>query len=131
MGFTGVGGIVGQFAIQCALSVGKLYSLEALSGDISTIGAGEVLGTFAFSGILWAIGAKSAAKNFKRIGQIEASFIKYAKRDISRYGDPIIETIAKRGKKYINVFVLDTAKEEALSEAVSLIFGIPSYYLVK
>ena len=128
---TGIGGVVGQFAIQGALSVGELYSLGAVSGDVSSIGVGEVLGTFALSGVLGAIGAKGAAKEFKRVGQIEASFIKYAKRDITRYGDPIIQTIAERGNKYIKKFIFPTVREEAIANMVSLIPDIASFYFVK
>lgn len=65
------------------------------------------------------IGAKGAAKGFKRIGQIEKSFVKYAKRDISRYGKSIIKTISKRGAKYINQFILPTFKNSLITGGIS------------
>lgn len=73
------------------------------------------------------IGAKGAAKGFKRIGQIEKSFVKYAKRDITKYGKSIINTFGKRGSKYISEFILPTVKDEVFSKTSSLIMDT-SYY---
>ena len=73
------------------------------------------------------IGAKGAAKGFKRIGQIESAFLKYAKRDITKYGKSIINTFGKRGSKYISEFILPTVKDEVFSKTSSLIMDT-SYY---
>ena len=93
LSFTGIGGVVGQFVIQGALAVGEMYSIAALKGDVSSIGFGQVVATFLFAGTLGAIGSKGAGTEFKRIGQIESSFIKYTMRDVQRYGQPIISTV--------------------------------------
>ena len=119
LGVTGIGGVAGQFAIQGILGVGETYSLAALGGTAGSIGIGEILGTFVLSGTLGTYGAKGAAKGFKRIGQIEKSFVKYAKRDISRYGKSIIKTISKRGAKYINQFILPTFKNSLITGGIS------------
>lgn len=111
--------MAGQFAIQGAFGVAETYSCAALNGTVSSISFGEVVGTFVFSGVLGTIGAKGAAKGFKRIGQIEKSFVKYAKRDISRYGKSIIKTISKRGAKYINQFILPTFKNSLITGGIS------------
>ena len=84
LSFTGIGGIAGQFILQGALGVGELYSIAALNGTADSVGVEEVVATFLFSGAIGVIGAGSAAKEFKRIGQIEASFIKYFKRDVEK-----------------------------------------------
>ena len=128
LAFTGVGGIAGQFVIQGALGVGETYSLAALNGTVSSIGMGEVLGTFVLSGTLGAIGAKGATKEFKRIGQIEASLIKYVKRDVKRYGASLIKTVAKRGVKYAREFLLPTLTSTAVSNGIISFIGVSSYW---
>ena len=128
LAFTGIGGVLGQFAIQGLLGVGETYSIAALNNTISSLTTEEIFFTFLFSGALGAIGAKGAAKEFNRVGQIEASFIKYTKRDISRYGSPIIATILKRGAKYINEFIKPTLKSAAISGGISAISSVVSYY---
>ena len=129
LAFTGVGGIVGQFAMQGALGVAETYSIAALNGTSSSIGVGEVVGAFLFSGTLGAIGAKGAANEFKRIGQIEASFVKYAKRDISKYGMSIIKTVSKRGSKYIHEFLLPTFNSAIVTTGISSFFDVSSYWV--
>lgn len=128
LSFTGIGGILGQFAIQGLLGVGEMYSIAALNGTVSSITFEEVMATFLFSGALGAIDAGGAAKEFKRVGQIEASFIKYAKRDIGKYGASIVKTILKRGAKYIKEFIKPTLKSAAISGAVSTTVNIISHY---
>lgn len=128
LAFTGIGGVFGQFAIQGLLGVGETYSIAALNNTISSLTTEEIFFTFLFSGTLGAIGAKGAAKEFNRIGQIEASFIKYTKRDISRYGSPIVETILKRGAKYIKEFIQPTLKSSAVSGGISAISNVASHY---
>ena len=113
--------------MQGALGVGETYSLAALNGTVSSIGVGDVIGTFVLSGTLGAIGAKGGAATFKRAGQIEASFIKYATRDISRYGASIIEALGKYGGKYLNEFIIPTVKSALTTESILLGAGV-SYY---
>ena len=108
---TGIGGTIVQFLMQGALGVGETYSLAALNGTVSSIGVGDVIGTFVLSGTFGMIGAKQAAAGFGRIGQIESSFIKYAKRDISRYGASIIEALGKYGGKYLNEVYYTNSKK--------------------
>ena len=128
LSFTGIGGIAGQFAIQGALGVAETYSIAALNGTVSSIGFGEVLGTFVLSGTLGAIGAKGAAKEFKRIGQIEASLIKYVKRDVKRYGASLIKTVAKRGGKYAWEFLLPTLSSVAVTSGIISFIDVSFYW---
>ena len=109
------------------VKLGETYSLAALNGTVSSIGVGDVIGTFVLSGTFGTIGAKQAAAGFGRIGQIESSFIKYAKRDISRYGTSIIKTISQRGSKYWDDFILPTLTNETLAKAFASFIDI-SYY---
>lgn len=111
--------MAGQFAIQGVFGVAETYSCAALNGTVSSISFGEVVGTFVFSGVLDTIGAKGAVKGFKRIGQIESAFLKYAKRDITKYGKSIINTFGKRGAKYINQFILPTFKNSLITGGIS------------
>ena len=109
------------------VKLGETYSLAALSGTVSSIGVGDVIGAFVLSGTLGMVGAKQAAAGFGRIGQIESSFIKYAKRDISRYGASIIEALGKYGGKYLNEFIIPTVKSALTTESILLGAGV-SYY---
>ncbi len=50
------------------------------------------------------------------------------KTDISRYGSPIVETILKRGAKYIKEFIQPTLKSSAVSGGISAISNVVSHY---
>ena len=84
LSFTGIGGIVGQFFIQGVLAVGEMYSIAALHGEAGDINPNQVFFTFLFAGAVGAVGSIGAAKEFKRIGQIEKNVIKYTMRDVNR-----------------------------------------------
>ena len=131
LSFTGVGGIVGQFLIQGALGVGELYSIAALNDTVDSVGIEEVVATFLFAGGMGTIGAKGAAKEFKRIGQIEASFIKYFIRDINRYAKPMLSTFMKRGSKYLKAFVVPTVKQSLVSGGINTVTNIFDYWMQK
>lgn len=131
LSFTGVGGIVGQFLIQGALGVGELYSIAALNDNVDSVGIEEVVATFLFAGGMGTIGAKGAAKEFKRIGQIEASFIKYFIRDINRYAKPMLSTFMKRGSKYLKAFVVPTVKQSLVSGGINTVTNIFDYWMQK
>ena len=131
LSFTGVGGVLGQFLIQGALGVGELYSISALNGTIDSVGIEAVVATFLFAGGVGSLGASSAAAQFKRIGQIESSFIKYTLRDIKRYAKPILSTIAKRGGKYFKAFIAPTMRQAAISGGVNTIANIFDYWMQK
>ena len=131
LSFTGIGGIAGQFFIQGILGVGELYSISALNGTIGSVGIEEIVATFLFSGGMGMIGAKGAAKEFKRVGQIEASFIKYAVRDIKRYTKPILSTFMTRGNKYLKVFVAPTIKQSLISGSINTVTNIFDYWMQK
>ena len=131
LSFTGVGGVLGQFLIQGALGVGELYSISALNGTIDSVGIEAVVATFLFAGGVGSLGASSAAAQFKRIGQIESSFIKYTLRDIKRYAKPILSTIAKRGGKYFKAFIAPTMRQAAISGGVNTVANIFDYWMQK
>ena len=131
LSFTGVGGVLGQFLIQGALGVGELYSISALNGTIDSVGIEAVVATFLFAGGVGSLGTGSAAAQFKRIGQIESSFIKYTLRDIKRYAKPILSTIVKRGGKYFKAFIAPTMRQAAISGGVNTIANIFDYWMQK
>lgn len=89
----------------------------------------EVVATFLFAGGMGTIGAKGAAKEFKRIGQIEASFIKYMVRDIKRYAKPMLSTFMKRGSKYLKAFVVPTIRQSVISTGVNTIVNILDFWM--
>jgi hypothetical protein len=128
---TGVLGTIGQFVIQGALGLGETYSIAALNGTVSSIGVEECIATFLFSGAIGAIGAKGANTEFKRACQIEGSFIKYTKRDVTRYGTSLVKTILSRGRKYIKDFIKPIVVNDFGSYGVSTVANIASYYLQK
>lgn len=131
LSFTGIGGVVGQFLIQGALGVGELYSLAALDGTASSIGIEEVISTFLFAGGIGAIGAGKAAQEFKRVGQMEASFLKYAGRDITKYRKPMLSTVLKRGKKYLKTFLIPTFRQSIISGGINTVVNIFDYWRQK
>lgn len=125
---TGLGGALGQFFIQGALSAGETISIAALDGQLNLSIMAPVVGSFLFGGMLGAISANGAAKEFKRILQIERSFIHLSVRDI-RKGLPFFGTILKRAKKYIKVFLIPTAKSGATTFGVTSTANILNYWL--
>ena len=129
LSFTGIGGVVGQFIIQGTLGVGELYSIAALNDTLDSIGIEEAVATFLFAGGLGAIGAGNAAKEFKRINQIEADFIKYTIRDIKKYAKPVFSTIFARGSKYFRSFVVPTVKASLVSTGINAMVGISTYWI--
>ncbi len=128
LSFTGVGGIVGQFFIQGALAVGEMYSIAALHGEVGDIDPNQVVFTFLFAGAVGAVGSIGAAKEFKRIGQIEKNVIKYTMRDVNRYGAPLVKTFLSRGAKYINQFVLPFTKHAFVSAGISAVANISIHW---
>lgn len=127
--FTGIGGVLGQFVIQGGLAVGEMYSIAALNNNVSSIGIEQVVATFLFSGALGAIGSNRAAKEFKRVAQVEADMIKYSARDILRNGKSIIEVLSKRGIKYSDVFLKPYVINTGISIGFSAMANIANYWI--
>lgn len=130
LSFAGVGGLAGQFVLQGGLAVAELYSIAAVEGDVSSIGAGEAIGTFIFAGLLGAF-TKPKAKWVKQVNDIGKAFTKYAMRDIQRYSAPVISTISRRGAKYMNVFVKKLFTDSFKENALNIGLEIGSFWLVK
>ena len=130
LSFTGIGGVVGQFVIQGALAVGEMYSIAGLNGTVSSIGFAEVAATFLFAGVLSAFGSKGAVAEFRRIGQIESSFIKYAIRDIKN-GMHVIGTLVKRGSKYLNKFLLPLVKQSFVTGGITGTANVMDFWIQK
>ena len=112
LSFIGIGGVLGQFAIQGALSVGESITTDLLEGntiDGDAIG-GYVL-DFLVGGALGAIGSKNKFKEFKRIGQIENSLTDLVARSFKKKGfKEAFKTLGKKSGKYIDVFLKDELK---------------------
>lgn len=112
LSFIGIGGVLGQFAIQGALSVGESIVTDLLEGN--TID-GDVIGgyvlDFLVGGALGAIGSKNKFKEFKRIGQIENSLTDLVARSFKKKGfKEAFKTLGKKSGKYIDVFLKDELK---------------------
>ena len=106
-----------------------MYSIAALNNNVSSIGIEQVVATFLFSGALGAIGSNRAAKEFKRVAQVEADMIKYSARDILRNGKSIIEVLSKRGIKYSDVFLKPYVINTGISIGFSAIANIANYWI--
>ena len=128
----GVGGIVGQFLIQGSLAVLETVSISALDGTLSQLSVGEVVTTFIFAGVLGSIGAKGAAREFKRVSQIEGSLIKVLTRDFIKGGfKGFKQTWIKKSPKYMNVFIKKFLSSTGISTAVSTGVTVISEWLKK
>lgn len=116
----GIGGVVGQFLIQGSLAVLETVSISALNGTLEQLTVDEIVTTFIFAGVLGSIGSKGAAREFKRISQIEGSLVKVLKRDFLKSGfEGLKKTWIKKSPKYIKVFIKPFLRSTGTSTAIS------------
>ena len=86
LSFIGIGGFAGQFLIQGSLAVMETISLAAVDGTLSQLRFDQLFWTFMFSGVIGGIGGRGAAKEFKRVSQMEKSLIDSLKRGYGKNG---------------------------------------------
>ena len=132
LSFIGIGGVLGQFAIQGALSVGESITTDLLEGntiDGDAIG-GYVL-DFLVGGALGAIGSKDSFKEFKRIGQIENSLTGLVGRSFKKKGfKEAFKTLGKKSGKYVDDFLKPTV-EENIRSLISIPIDVGLYWFNK
>ena len=128
----GVGGFVGQFLIQGVLGVTEIVALSAVDGSLSTLNVGDIITTFLFSGFMGSINAKGAAKEFKRINQVEQSLLKVLKREFGKGGfNGLKNAWANKAGKYLNIFIIPTLKSGGISLFINIFTNLGSYWIDK
>ena len=122
---TGIGGIWGQFFIQGTLSVGQTLLEAAIYGTWDELTIESIILEFTLSGALGMIGAKGAAREFKRVLQIEDSLMKVLKRDFAKNGlKGLVKTWKNKSSKYVTEFVKKTVKDEFFANVRSSLADI-------
>ena len=129
LSFIGIGGTVGQFFIQGSLSLGETMSLAAAGGSLSDMTVGEGVVSFIAGGLLGMIGANKAAKEFKRVSQIEGDLGKVLKRGFKNDGfSGLITTWKNKSAKYIKDFIKPTIKGDLIISAFNTMANICIYF---
>ena len=106
LSFVGIGGTIGQFAMQGVLSVGETVSTAALEGTLNSLSVEDIVFAFASGGISGSIGAKGAAKEFARVSDIENSLVKVLKREFNKTGvSGFIAAWSDKSRKYVTQFL--------------------------
>jgi len=132
LSFTGIRGIVGQFFIQGSLAVLETVSLSAVDGTLSQLTPDQLALTFVLAGALGSIGAKNAAKEFKRVSQIEKSLVKVLKRGFTKDGFAGLKKVwADKSVKYVKEFLKPLIRSSSISTAISTAVNISTYWMQK
>ena len=128
LSFIGIGGAVGQFFIQGSLSLGETVSLAAAGGSLSDMTVGQGVVSFISGGLLGMIGANKAAKEFKRISQIEGDLGKVLKRGFKKEGfSGLVTTWINKSAKYIKDFIKPTIRGDLIASGINTGMNICIY----
>ena len=132
LSFIGIGGFAGQFLIQGSLAVMETISLAAVDGTLSQLRFDQLFWTFMFSGVIGGIGGRGAAKEFKRVSQMEKSLIDSLKRGYGKNGISGLKQMwTNKSTKYVREFVKPLFRSSITSTTISTIINIASYWLQK
>ena len=120
LALTGVGGVIGQFFLQGALSAGQTIAETAIFNTWDQFSIEGLILDFALSGALGTIGAKGANREFKRILQIEKSLTHVLKRDFAKNGfNGLVKTWRAKSSKYVKEIVVDRLSNSFRDAATS------------
>ena len=132
LSFIGIGGVVGQFAMQGALSVGEALSLSAVEGSLNNFSLAEGVLSFLAGGVLGSIGAKNAAKEFGRVSDIEKSLLSVLKRGLRQNGiSGLLKTWTGKSSKYVSSFLVPTASTSLKITGFNFALGVMGFWLEK
>ena len=135
LAFIGIGGVLGQFLLQGALSVAEDLLVANYHDDWSDISTESIIFSFTTSGILGMLGAKTASQEFKRVAQIEKSMFKAMRTQIKYAHKGMIKTTGKKisqqfGKKsaknLINKIIKPGIKDLLVDEMLNWALGTSS-----
>ena len=128
----GIGGVIGQFAMQGALSVGEALSLSAVEGSLNNFSLAEGVLSFLAGGVLGSIGAKNAAKEFGRVSDIEKSLLSVLKRGFRQNGiSGLLKTWTGKSSKYVSSFLVPTALTSLKITGFNFALGVMGFWLEK
>lgn len=126
---TGVGGVVGQFFIQGALSVGETMAASAYNNDLSNLGVDEIMGSFVLSGLFGMSGSKNDYKEFKKVLQIGDSLKHVLTRDFNKKGvSGFLKTWKNKSKKYVEDFIKPTVRGSAYAGLTQTFVNVTTYW---
>ena len=132
LSFIGIGGVIGQFAMQGALSVGEALSLSAVEGSLNNFSLAEGVLSFLAGGVLGSIGAKNAAKEFGRVSDIEKSLLLVLKRGFRQNGIfGLLKTWTGKSSKYVSSFLVPTALTSLKITGFNFALGVMGFWLEK
>ena len=132
LSFIGIGGVIGQFAMQGALSVGEALSLSAVEGSLNNFSLAEGVLSFLAGGVLGSIGAKNAAKEFGRVSDIEKSLLLVLKRGFRQNGiSGLLKTWTGKSSKYVSSFLVPTALTSLKITGFNFALGVMGFWLEK
>ena len=132
LSFIGIGGVIGQFAMQGALSVGEALSLSAVEGSLNNFSLAEGVLSFLAGGVLGSIGAKNVAKEFGRVSDIEKSLLLVLKRGFRQNGIfGLLKTWTGKSSKYVSSFLVPTALTSLKITGFNFALGVMGFWLEK